>query len=96
VIKAVPTTREVGNPIDMTIWHGLYAPKGTPEDALSKLHAALQTALNDKTINDRFAEFGTSAFPAAQKTRAAHKTAFATEVTKWQAALKAAGIQPQN
>jgi tripartite-type tricarboxylate transporter receptor subunit TctC len=96
VLRNVPTTREVGTPIDMTIWHGLYAPKGTPEDALAKLHAALQTALADKTINDRFAEFGTSAFPDAQKTRAAHKAAFMAEVTKWQAALQAAGVQPQN
>jgi tripartite-type tricarboxylate transporter receptor subunit TctC len=96
VLKAVPTTREAGTPIDMTIWHGLYAPKGTPEDALGKLHGALVKALADKTINERFTEFGTSAFPAAQQTRAAHKAAFTTEVNKWQTALKAAGIQPQN
>lgn len=96
VLKTVPTSKEVGTPIDMTIWHGLYAPKGTPEDALGKLHGALQTALKDQTILARFAEFGTTAFPEAQKTRAAHKAAFASEVTKWQAALKAAGVQPQN
>jgi tripartite-type tricarboxylate transporter receptor subunit TctC len=96
VLKNVPTTREAGTPIDMTIWHGLYAPKGTPEDALGKLHGALVKALADKTINERFTEFGTSAFPAAQQTRAAHKAAFIAEVTKWQTALKAAGIQPQN
>jgi tripartite-type tricarboxylate transporter receptor subunit TctC len=96
VLKTVPTTREAGTPIDMTIWHGLYAPKGTPEDALGKLHGALVKALADKTINERFTEFGTSAFPAAQQTRAAHKSAFTAEVSKWQTALKAAGIQPQN
>jgi tripartite-type tricarboxylate transporter receptor subunit TctC len=96
VLKNIPTTREAGTPIDMTIWHGLYAPKGTPEDALAKLHSALVKALADKTINERFTEFGTSAFPAAQQTRAAHKASFTSEVNKWQTALKAAGIQPQN
>lgn len=47
VLPNVPTSREVGTEIDMTIWHGLYAPKGTPAAALDRLNGALQAALKD-------------------------------------------------
>ncbi len=92
VIKDVPTSREAGTAIDMTVWHGLYAPKGTPADAVSKLNVALQAAMKDATINERFASFGTTAFPEAQRTPAAHKAAFDAEVAKWAKALKDAGV----
>lgn len=92
VIKDTPTTREAGVDMEMTIWHGLYAPKGTPAEALTKLHGALQTALGDAGINERFASFGTTAFPAAQRTREAHKTMFDAEVQRWAKALREAGV----
>lgn len=92
IIKDVPSTRESGTAIDMTVWHGLYAPRGTPADALGKLSAALQAAMKDETINARFASFGTTAFPEAQRTPAAHKAAFEAEVAKWAKAIKDAGV----
>lgn len=92
VLKDVPTSREAGTAVDMTIWHGLYAPKGTPAEALTKLNAALQAALKDGAVNERFAAFGTTAFPEAQRTREAHKVAFDAEVAKWAKALKEAGV----
>jgi tripartite-type tricarboxylate transporter receptor subunit TctC len=92
IIKDVPTARESGTVIDMTIWHGLYAPRGTPADALGKLSAALQAAMKDDGINARFASFGTTAFPEAQRTPAAHKIAFDAEVAKWAKAIKDAGV----
>jgi tripartite-type tricarboxylate transporter receptor subunit TctC len=92
IIKDVPTARESGTAIDMTIWHGLYAPKGTPAEAVTKLSSALQAAMKDDGINARFASFGTTAFPEAQRTPAAHKVAFDAEVAKWAKALKEAGV----
>ena len=92
IIKAVPTAREAGAAIDMTVWHGLYAPKGTPADVMTKLSTALQAAMKDTTINERFASFGTTAFPEAQRTPAAHKAAFDAEVAKWAKAIKDAGV----
>lgn len=92
IIKDVPTARESGTAIDMTVWHGLYAPKGTPAEALGKLSAALQAAMKDEAINARFASFGTTAFPEAQRTPAAHKAAFEAEVAKWAKAIKDAGM----
>jgi tripartite-type tricarboxylate transporter receptor subunit TctC len=95
VLPNVPTSREAGTEIDMTIWHGLYAPKGSPAAALDKLNGALQAALKDATVLERFKAVGTSAFPAAEWTRAAHAKRFAAEVAKWGKALKEAGLTPQ-
>ncbi|MBY0361221.1 MAG: tripartite tricarboxylate transporter substrate binding protein BugD [Phreatobacter sp.] len=92
IIPGVPTTRESGTAIDMTIWHGLYAPRGTPAEAVERLSAALRAAVADPAINERFASFGTTSFPAAQRTREAHKAAFDAEIAKWAATLRAAGV----
>ena len=57
----LPTTAEAGLPdFQVGVWHGLYAPAGTPEDAIAKLTAALQTALQDENVVARFAELGTA------------------------------------
>ncbi|TAJ30238.1 MAG: tripartite tricarboxylate transporter substrate binding protein BugD [Bosea sp. (in: a-proteobacteria)] len=95
VLPAVPTTKEAGVALDMTIWHGLYAPKGTPDAALDKLNGALQAALKDKAVLERFKAVGTGVFPQAEWTRAAHATRFKAEVEKWAVSLKAAGVTPQ-
>src|SRR5690606_5247564 len=51
----LPTTRELGIPdVNITVWHGLYAPKGTPPEVINKLNAALQVALDDKGVQERF------------------------------------------
>ncbi|MCO4054003.1 MAG: tripartite tricarboxylate transporter substrate binding protein BugD [Bosea sp.] len=92
VIKDVPTSREAGTPVEMTIWHGLYAPKGTPAEAIARLSTALQAAMKDPAVNERFASFGTTSFPESQRTPAAHKAAFEGEVAKWAKALREAGV----
>ena len=50
--------------------------------------------MKDDGINARFASFGTTAFPEAQRTPAAHKAAFDAEIVKWAKALKEAGVNP--
>ena len=44
---------------EVSIWHGLYAPKGTPKPVIDKLTKALQEALKDDNVKQRFAELGT-------------------------------------
>jgi tripartite-type tricarboxylate transporter receptor subunit TctC len=95
VLPDTPTAREAGTDLEMTIWHGLYAPKGTPGAVLDKLNGAVQAALKDATVLERFKSVGTSAFPAAEWTRAAHAARFAAEIEKWAASLKAAGVTQQ-
>lgn len=92
VLPNVPTSREAGTPIEMTVWHGLYAPKGTPAATLDKLNTALKGALADETVKARFASFGTTTFPASELSREAHDRTFQAEMVKWAATLSAAGV----
>jgi len=95
VLPDVPTMAEAGAKLDMTIWHGLYAPKGTPTATLDKLNAALRVALKDPGVVEKFKAFGTSTFPESELTREAHAKLFAAEVDKWATSLAAAGVKPQ-
>lgn len=96
VLPNTPTARETGTNLDMTIWHGIYAPRGTPAAVLDKLNGALRAALKDATVLERFKSVGTSAFPEADWSREAHETRFRAEIAKWATSLKAAGLTPQN
>lgn len=95
VLPETPTMAEAGAKLDMTIWHGLYAPKGTPAAVLDKLNAALRVALKDPGVVEKFKAFGTSTFPESELTREAHAKLFAAEVDKWATSLAAAGVKPQ-
>lgn len=95
VLPDTPTMNEAGAKLDMTIWHGLYAPKGTPTAVLDKVNAALRDAMKQPAVKERFKSFGTSTFPEAEWTREAHAKLFAEEVDKWAKSLAAAGIKPQ-
>lgn len=95
VLPNTPTARELGTEVDMTIWHGLYAPKGTPAASLDALNTALKAALKDQAVLDRFKAVGTSAFPEAEWSREAHARRFGAEIVKWAASLKAAGVAQQ-
>ncbi|MBY0436991.1 MAG: tripartite tricarboxylate transporter substrate binding protein BugD, partial [Burkholderiales bacterium] len=55
----VPTLAEQGLPgFELNVWHGLYAPRGTPKAALDRLNQALNVTIKDPTFNARIAEFG--------------------------------------
>src|SRR5690606_20292044 len=65
----LPTTAEAGLPgLSVSVWHGLYGPAGIPDDVVGKLVAALQTALADETVAQRFAELGTTPVPQEDAT----------------------------
>lgn len=95
VLPSTPTMTEAGSKLDMTIWHGLYAPKNTPAAVLDKLNGALRVALKDAAVVEKFKAFGTSTFPEADWTRDAHAKLFSAEVDKWATSLAAAGVKPQ-
>ena len=72
VLPDVPTAAEAGlEGIEIAIWHGLYAPAGTPEDVVAKLSDALKAALADQNVVQRFAELGTA--PVAARSRHARR-----------------------
>jgi tripartite-type tricarboxylate transporter receptor subunit TctC len=93
VIKDVATASSVGLPaFDMTIWHGIYAPKGVPPENITKLNQAMAKALADPAVTDRFKAVGTAPFPPAEWSPEAHHKRFLAEVDRWAALLKEAGI----
>lgn len=88
----VPTAAEGGlKNFEFGIWHGIYAPKGTPKPVVERLSAALQKALKDPTIAARFAELGTAPSPQEDATPAALEKKLKDEVARWAPVIKAAG-----
>jgi tripartite-type tricarboxylate transporter receptor subunit TctC len=88
----LPTVGEAGMPqLEVAVWHGLYAPKGTPKPAIDRLIAALQAALQDATVKARFADLGTEPVALARATPDALRTHLKAEIDRWAPIIKAAG-----
>jgi tripartite-type tricarboxylate transporter receptor subunit TctC len=97
VLKDVPTAAESGLPnFEFTIWHGLYAPKGTPKDVIETLNKALQVALDDASVKARFADVGTQVFPASDRSPAAHRARLEKEVATWKDVVAKSGVSAGN
>ncbi len=91
-LKNLPTLDEVGvKGFNVTIWHALYAPKGTPKAVTDKLNAALRTALKDPEFIKREEALGAVVVTDARLNGADHKKFVEAEIAKWAPAIKAAG-----
>ena len=91
-LKEIPTLEEQGlKNFEVAVWHGIYAPKGTPKPVLDRLVAALQTALKDSNVKLRLADLGTEPVPMARATPEALRTFLKAEVDKWGPIIKKAG-----
>ncbi|MER2536829.1 MAG: tripartite tricarboxylate transporter substrate-binding protein [Rhizobiaceae bacterium] len=92
VLPDVPTVAEGGLPaMQVGIWHGVYAPKGTPAAITERLSKSLQLALKDPNVVARFAELGTAPSPEADATPAALKAKLESEIARWKPVIEAAG-----
>lgn len=94
-LPELPTMQESGyDGFEVGIWHGLWAPKGTPQPALDKLNAALKAGLNDKAFQDRMAGLGANllADRANPDSLAKHVD---QQVPQWAELFKKSGIQAQ-
>ena len=88
----IPTAEEAGLPgFQVGIWHGIYAPKGTPADVTERLSKSLQLALKDPNVVARFAELGTAPSSEADATPAALKAKLEGEIARWKPVIEAAG-----
>jgi tripartite-type tricarboxylate transporter receptor subunit TctC len=88
----VPTLNESGvTGAEVSIWHGLYAPKGTPKPVLDKLVSSMQEALKDETVRKRFSDLGADTYPADKQTPAALQAHVKAEIDKWAPLIKKAG-----
>ena len=75
----------------MTIWHALYAPKGTPKAVQDKVNAALVAALKDPEFIKRQEALGAVVVTDNRLQPAEHKKFVEAEMNKWGPAIKAAG-----
>ncbi|RUM98778.1 tripartite tricarboxylate transporter substrate binding protein BugD [Pseudaminobacter arsenicus] len=92
VLPDLPTTTEAGiEGMEVGIWHGLYAPKGTPAEIVDRLSKSLQVALKDENVGARFAELGTSPSSQEDATPAALKAKVESEIARWKPIIDAAG-----
>ena len=89
----VPTMSEAGLPnFTVSVWHALYAPKGTPKAIVDQLSKALQEALKDPTLKQRFADLGSEPVSQERATPEALRVQLKSEIEKWGPIIKAAGV----
>jgi tripartite-type tricarboxylate transporter receptor subunit TctC len=95
-IKDVPSAKEAGLPeFNVTIWNGLYAPKGVPKEVIDKVSAAIGKMVTDPTIVERFAATGTHPFPAGMRSPAEHAKFLNSEFERFETMFKAVGVAKQ-
>jgi tripartite-type tricarboxylate transporter receptor subunit TctC len=90
-LKDLPTLEESGmKNFEVSIWHGLYAPKGTPADVTSKLNTALKAALKDPEFMKKQETLGAVIITDKRVEPAEHKKFVMAEITKWSPIIAAA------
>lgn len=89
----IPTMSEAGLPnFEISVWHALYAPKGTPKPIIDALSKALQTALTDPTLKKRYADLGAEPVAKNRATPEALRAHLKWEIDKWGPIIKKAGV----
>jgi tripartite-type tricarboxylate transporter receptor subunit TctC len=92
-LPSLPTLQEAGlKTFEVGVWHGIYAPKGTPKPVVEKLVAALQAAVKDPDFRKRMADLGATVYPVEMATPAALGTHLNAEIAKWGPVIKKAGV----
>ncbi|MEZ5645950.1 MAG: tripartite tricarboxylate transporter substrate-binding protein [Burkholderiaceae bacterium] len=92
LLKDYPSLQELGlKGFDLTIWHGMYAPKGTPTDVQKKLNDALQVALKDPEFIKKQDALGAMVVTDKRATPAGHKAFVADQIAKLKTVIDAAG-----
>jgi tripartite-type tricarboxylate transporter receptor subunit TctC len=89
----VPTMDEAGlKGFEVSIWHALYGPKGTPKPVIDKLTKALPEALKDASVRQRFADLGTEPVDEKRATPEALRAHLKAEIDRWGPIIKKAGV----
>ena len=92
----IPTFAEMGRPtLSRSFWWGLFAPRGTPKDIISKLNAAVVAALADPSVRSRLVDLGLDVFPRERQTPEALGALVKADAEKWWPIIKELGIKPQ-
>lgn len=93
VLTQVPTLAEAGlTGFEMSVWHGVYAPKGTPPAVLAKLNAAIRTALKDPELIKREEALGVRVVTDSRLEPAEHKKYVESEINRWSKIIQDSGV----
>lgn len=88
----IPTTAEAGLPgFEISIWHGMYAPRGTPRPIIERLNRALRVAIQDPAVVARLNDLASPPEPLERVTPEAHRAFLEAEINRWRPILQAAG-----
>lgn len=80
---------------DVKVWHGVYAPKGTPPEVLGKINQALRAALQDEGVRQRLADLSSEIVPMDKVTSEGLRSHLVAETEKWGKVIKAAGVSAE-
>lgn len=93
ILPDLPTAMESGlADFNVSVWHGIYTPKGTPAAVNERLAASLQKALADPDVAANFAKLGTAPSSATDATPAALQSKLESEIPRWKAVIDKAGV----
>jgi tripartite-type tricarboxylate transporter receptor subunit TctC len=79
----------------VSVWHGLWAPKGMPKNVIGRLNTAVTAALANPMVRQRLADLGQEIYPPDQQTPGALGSLQKAEIAKWWPIIKAAGIKAE-
>jgi tripartite-type tricarboxylate transporter receptor subunit TctC len=74
------------------VWHGMYAPKGTPKEVIEKINKALNVALKDETVKARITDLSADLVSPEKATPEGLRTHLASEVARWGKVIKETGV----
>jgi len=91
-LQDAPTLVEQGlKDFELVVWHGIYAPKGTPKPILDKMNQAVRTALKDPAVIQRMTDLGAEIVPDSKLTPESLQVWLKSEIDKWGPIIKATG-----
>jgi tripartite-type tricarboxylate transporter receptor subunit TctC len=91
-LPGIPSAKEVAINFQMSIWAGIFAPKGTPKEIVTKLSSALDKALDDPSVKRRLSDLGGSIPAKQERTPASFDRLVRAEIARWSPILKAASL----
>ena len=92
----IPTLDEQGlKGFDVKVWHGMYAPKGTPKEVVMAINKALNVAIKDENVRKRIAELSSDLVSPEKATPEGLRTHLQAEVVRWNKVIKAAGVSAE-
>ena len=93
-VPELPTLDELGVPgLHATFWHGIWAPRGAPQEIVARLNSAIREALADAKVQERFRDIGQEVWPQEEQTPAALVAKQRAELSRWSPIIKEAGIK---